>query len=90
MQFLFLVSLTLFLLSYYFCKLTDIHSPGLRGFVQTLLLLGILFFLMGLGTAGLNKWFSFFIGHFVLVGFLVWLLWHSPWAKPRATVQDIR
>jgi len=87
---LFGVSLTLFLLSYHLCKFTDIHAKGMRRFVQTLLLLGFLFFLAGLVALGLNHWLTRIIANVVTVGFGVWLLWHSPWAKPRATVQDIR
>jgi len=90
MQFLFLVSLTLFLLSYYFCKLTNVHSKGLRGFVQILLLLGLLFFLVGLAALGLNELLTLLVVDLAIVVFGVWLLWYSPWSKPRATVQDIR
>lgn len=92
---LFIISGSLFLISGFFCKSKkiNIHAKRIRFFTQSMLLYATMLFLFGLMSLELNPAFTFIFGNIALIGFLIWMLWFSPWTKPapiRATVEDIR
>jgi len=65
------------------------QSRSAKIFVQILLLVGTINVLHGVGNF-LDTLPAVIVGNGIWVGFLVWMLWFSPWAKPVASTSDFR